>query len=790
MAAMKSCSSLLVTAIILMIAFSPTVTGQTSGPCDNTLNNVTQIITSKGYPYSNYPNNANCQWSISAQVPTQVIVLSLVYFSLEGTSPSCAYDYVTINDASNTTAITNQIKKICGLVSASKFISNGPIMIIEFHSDSSNTAAGFKFEYTAQNRSELCGSTTLPVSYGYMRNFVSPGYPNAYVSNLDCQWTIRSDSSSYVIVLNLLDLMLESENFDNLTIYDGPSSSSPVIQTLGNTVPASQFISTGPSMTLVFQTDDSSNYKGFSFQYQYQLKSTICGSNTLSAYSYAQSISSPGYPNYYYPRNMNCQWIISSYLTSNVVVLKVIGFNIASSPSCTSDSVTIYDGYGTSNRKILTTCGQLSSGQYQSTGSYMTVVFSSDNNGSASSFQFQYTSRDRSTLCSNSALGATSFASEIKSPNYPGYYSSDTDCEWHITADISTQVIVLKVLDFELEGTAGVCSSAFDYVSIFDGSNSSSSPLEKLCGDQTTTMFVSTGSSMTIKFHTDGSTQKRGFKLEYTSSVKSAVCTGDTLTASWGINYLSSPNFPGAYPMNLDCRWQIQAGSSSDVVVLEVDRFNVEGSGAPCYSDYVTIYDGPTIYSSPLATLCGLKFSGTYRSTGSDMTVAFHSNGVSSSNTGFSFTYKSRSKSTDYSYSSGLGPGAIAGIVICSIGVPFLIVVFVIVLIKRNAAQRQTRTRVPVQNGGVTAVPAVSYVANNQQAYPNQYATVQNPQGVNMGAPGYNTSYYPPPYQYNMPPASAPQGQTPILNNPGPGPSMGVAPTQGDEGHFNKGFIS
>jgi hypothetical protein len=523
MAAMESFSSLLVIATILMIAFSPTVTGQIS-PCDNTLNNVTQTIISQGYPYSNYPNNADCQFSISAQVPTQVIVLSLVYFSLEGTSSTCVYDYVTINDASNTTAITNQIKKICGLVPASQFISNGPIMNIRFHSDSSTTAAGFKFEYSAHNRSELCGNATLSASYGYMKSLISPGYPNAYVSNLDCQWTIRSDNSSYVIALNLLDLTLAGIRYDNLTIYDGPSSSSPVIQTLTGTDLALKFISTGPFLTLVFQTDDSGNYKGFNFQYQSQQKSGACD-NTLN--SVTQTITSQGYPYSYYPNNANCQWSITADVPTQVIVLSLVYFSLeGTSSTCAYDYVTINDASNTNaiTNQIKKICGLVPASQFISNGPIMIIRFHSDSSTNAAGFKFEFSIHKRSELCGSTSLSAFyGYMNSLISPGYPNAYVSNLDCQWIIRSDSSSYVIVLNLLDFTLE------SLNYDNLTIYDGPSSSSPVIQTLGGTVPASQFISTGSSLTLVFQTDDSGNYKGFNFQYQSQQKSDPGPGQGL---------------------------------------------------------------------------------------------------------------------------------------------------------------------------------------------------------------------------------------------------------------------
>uniref|UniRef100_A0A663EDI4 CUB domain-containing protein n=1 Tax=Aquila chrysaetos chrysaetos TaxID=223781 RepID=A0A663EDI4_AQUCH len=72
---------------------------------------------------------------------------------------------------------------------------------------------------------------------------------------------------------------------------------------------------------------------------------------------------------------------------------------------------------------------------------------------------------------------------------------------------------------------------------------------------------------------------------------------------------LQSPFYPGSYPNNADCMWEIQVENNFRVI---------------CQYDYVEVYDGPPHSSPLLGRLCSGSFP-TYISSSNMMTVRFHS---------------------------------------------------------------------------------------------------------------------------------------------------------------------
>ncbi|XP_069720238.1 scavenger receptor cysteine-rich domain-containing protein DMBT1 [Phaenicophaeus curvirostris] len=84
---------------------------------------------------------------------------------------------------------------------------------------------------------------------------------------------------------------------------------------------------------------------------------------------------------------------------------------------------------------------------------------------------------------------------------------------------------------------------------------------------------------------------------------------------------LQSPFYPGSYPNNTDCIWEIQVENNFRIMLTFRDIM-MQSDG--CQFDYVEVYDGP-VHSSPLlGRLCSGSFH-TYTSSSNMMTVRFHS---------------------------------------------------------------------------------------------------------------------------------------------------------------------
>ncbi|NWH57377.1 DMBT1 protein, partial [Geococcyx californianus] len=95
-------------------------------------------------------------------------------------------------------------------------------------------------------------------------------------------------------------------------------------------------------------------------------------------------------------------------------------------------------------------------------------------------------------------------------------------------------------------------------------------------------------------------------------------CGGSTSNSS---GVLQSPFYPGSYPNNANCVWEIQVENNFRIMLTFRDIVMQSGR---CQYDYIEVYDGPPHSSSLLGRLCSGSFP-TYTSSSNMMTVRFHS---------------------------------------------------------------------------------------------------------------------------------------------------------------------
>ena len=107
----------------------------------------------------------------------------------------------------------------------------------------------------------------------------------------------------------------------------------------------------------------------------------------------------------------------------------------------------------------------------------------------------------------------------FNTPNYPYYnYPDNQNCVWTISVPYGNHVS-LEFRYFSLETGSGC---PYDFVEIRDGSSASGRVLGKYCGSGRPPRIVSSGNSMRVHFHSDGSQSYQGFSAQF-----SAVAFGE-----------------------------------------------------------------------------------------------------------------------------------------------------------------------------------------------------------------------------------------------------------------------
>ena len=119
----------------------------------------------------------------------------------------------------------------------------------------------------------------------------------------------------------------------------------------------------------------------------------------------------------------------------------------------------------------------------------------------------------------------------IQSPNYPDIYPSNKDCKALIEFQPG-QKVSIEFFAFSIEAND---NCQYDWLEIRDGSDSSAKLIgSKMCGDCTAphgcAPIASSGNTLHISFHSDGSQERKGFQLK--------IKTGMSFILKWyGIWY-------------------------------------------------------------------------------------------------------------------------------------------------------------------------------------------------------------------------------------------------------------
>lgn len=218
-------------------------------------------LVSPGSP-GEYPPNRDCWWTLIAPAGKR-IQFHFFTLSIEA-HPDCEYDYLAIHDGA---ALESPLlAQFCNTSHPSPLITPGNTATVHFHSDADSTDTGFQVHYSVVEGFPGCGGifTTLEGEFG------TPMQDGSYPHNLECDYQIKLPPGQRVsIQFSVFDIeSSHSCNFDHLELYEGSSSSDPLVRRMCGSNMPDPYESLGNQLLLRFRSDYSNSHQGFRVRYR------------------------------------------------------------------------------------------------------------------------------------------------------------------------------------------------------------------------------------------------------------------------------------------------------------------------------------------------------------------------------------------------------------------------------------------------------------------------------------------------------------------------------------------
>ncbi|XP_076655704.1 cubilin [Halictus rubicundus] len=537
-------------------------------------------IASPMFP-SQYPNNIECNWEITAENGYHIGLVFTNRFNLEG-SKDCTNDYVQIfdwiehRDGNNT---WKSLGKVCGRDAPPTFNSTSKRMKVTFHTNDKIQGDGFVAQWY-----ENCGGVFEVTKK--MQTIKSPSYPFMYKPNLFCNYTLVASGND--IVVKFKEFQLERGRncqFDNLTIGStSPSYYGYEEETYCGTDKPLPVMS-HDTVEILFRTDSYIQRSGFVFQYFIK----ACGGEVIRPGTIEPLMHGGEYFG-----DVNCRWNITAP-SDKSIVLRFDKFVLEYTQSCMYDWVDIYDSLVMdSEKKLSRLCGNLTTNlpTIRSTSSFMVVDFNADSNREYDGFKAKVLFvKSVEAGCGGVVRLASKQKLPFKTQKGPTYDSLE-DCHWLVEAP-SGMNIKFTIDSMDLKNATNKTRSKEpcngDFIEIRDGSNTFAELIGKYCGNIVPSPMFTGMNNMWIRFVSDSNTEGTG--VTGTLEAIEGSCGTPTWVVNETMQILTSPNYPNSYYVGAKCRWLLKT-ASSEMEKMKIEFVDVDlAESARCETDYVEITD-------------------------------------------------------------------------------------------------------------------------------------------------------------------------------------------------------
>ncbi|CAH1265878.1 CUBN [Branchiostoma lanceolatum] len=365
-------------------------------------------ITSPSYP-SGYPDNANCVYELTAASADDVIQLFFVQFSLDSAGGDSLRIVTTGDHHAGDTMYTGD--------NANSLHVAGTSLTLTFTSSAgSPNGDGFLATYSVLTDGAILGTCggTYTADTGTIS---SPGYPGNYDNNADCSYSIQV-SAGHIVQLEFSTFHIAGYcSGDSLTIYNGVSSSAPVIAHYCGMGEPTTFQSPSNTVYLVFTSNSYGNAEGFRADYT-AISSSAIQTTTVSPTGPTEETPSDGIPicdtrflsdptvpvvshdgyssGTSYSADTSCTVVLTTSHGQKINVwIENMHIQQCGGQSCTCDYL---EFQGIEVHDSLRYCGDLDHPEYLTSSGHMVVVtFHTDSSVQNSGFKIAWNSYDYGT---------------------------------------------------------------------------------------------------------------------------------------------------------------------------------------------------------------------------------------------------------------------------------------------------------------------------------------------------------------------------------------------------------
>lgn len=433
-----------------------------------------------------------------------------------------------------------------GDIPTEPILSSQNVIMLEF-SISTFSETKFKFIWSEVPKSEIDPENITSHSLNCSKNSAvligkfdsvnlrSPGYPNGYDANLECQWIFLPNTMGYHVsaAFSTVDLETSPDCISDYVLVGSGNDmqnfqAHPRICNIRQSVRANRYHGS-PNLRIRFVTDFSANRTGFDSTIMLDCGGVMEG--TQGQITHEMTVSNRSQ----YWMNDTCTWTVS------VKRGRTIRFNFEKLRLSQNND-------GLCNNYILIRNGMHEDSPFLGMGKYCRgTPYIPVTSGNKATVQFTRTRTFRATNefilkyeqvefdCGGTiTLDHSRNTTVITSPNYPNIPSPHIECIWRLTAP-NGELMKIEFLDrFDLTYLP-TCAS--EYLEIREGSTSTAPLIGKYCGTKPQPIFSATN-MIRLLYFTDIPVPKNGFKLR----VSFAQC-GKSIVANSG--FIASPGFPG-----------------------------------------------------------------------------------------------------------------------------------------------------------------------------------------------------------------------------------------------------